>query len=127
MASRHGLRVDLSLDPDADPGSPVIASILFRSARELLFNVVKHSGTNTARISTRVEGARLQLCVADAGRGFDPAGLKQIWRRNAGFGLFSIEDRIRMLGGSVAIDGAPGIGCAVFLTVPSHSAATPEE
>lgn len=122
MESRHHLRVAVDTEPGADPDSPVIAAILFRSARELLFNVVKHSGTNAARMTVRTEGACHLLRVADSGQGFDPVRIRQDWQRNAGFGLFSIEDRLLMLGGRMEIRSAPEQGCTVTLIAPKPAA-----
>lgn len=123
MENRHGLRVAVETLPGADPDSPVIASILFRSARELLFNVVKHSGTTAARITAGSEDDHHLLRVADSGKGFHPDLVRQKWRQNAGFGLFSIEDRISMLGGRMEIESAPELGCIVALIVPKSAAA----
>lgn len=127
METQHALQVAFEIAPDVDPDSSVLASILFRSARELLFNVVKHSGTRSARITARTEGDQILLCVSDSGKGFDPVAGRQNWRRNVGFGLFSIEDRIKMLGGRMEIDGAPGRGCGVTLIVPRHAAVEPDD
>ena len=127
METQHALQVAVEIAPDVDPDSPVLGSILFRSARELLFNVLKHSGTRAARITARTEGDQILLCVSDSGKGFDPVAGRQNWRRNVGFGLFSIEDRIKMLGGRMEIDGAPGRGCAVTLIVPRHAAIEPDD
>ena len=110
METQHALQVAVETDPDVDPDSPVLASILFRSARELLFNVVKHSGTHAARITARLEGDQILLRVADSGKGFDDDDVRRNWRRNIGFGLFSIEDRINMLGGRMEIGGGPRAG-----------------
>lgn len=127
METQHALQVAVETDPDVDPDSPVLASILFRSARELLFNVVKHSGTHAARITARLEGDQILLRVADYGKGFDDDDVRRNWRRNIGFGLFSIEDRINMLGGRMEIGGAPGRGCTVTLIVPKHTAVEPDD
>ena len=127
METQHALQVAVETEPYVDPDSPVLASILFRSARELLFNVVKHSGTHAARVTARLEGDQILLRVTDSGKGFDDDDVRRNWRRNIGFGLFSIEDRINMLGGRMEIEGAPGRGCTVTLIVPKHAAVEPDD
>lgn len=89
--------------------------MLWKSARELLHNVVKHAGARRVDITLAAQGEGIVLEVADDGCGFD-VGLA---RRDAGerFGLFSIEERLRQLGGHLELDTAPGRGTRVRLVV----------
>ncbi len=61
--------------------------------------------------------------VTDAGDGFDPAQLWTAGGTAGGFGLFTIRERLELLGGSLKIDSAPGRGCRITL-VASLKAAT---
>ncbi len=60
---------------------------------------------------TRQDG-HVELAVRDTGTGFDPAA------PHAGSGLAHIRDRVAELGGTVAIDSAPGRGAALTVRVP---------
>jgi CheY-like chemotaxis protein len=92
----------------------------FEAVREMLFNVVKHARVNRARVSLLRQGPdEVRLSVADEGEGFDPQ------RVGAGagsgvFGLFSIRERLRLLGGRMEIDTAPGRGCCIALVAPMN-------
>jgi signal transduction histidine kinase len=78
---------------------------------ESLANVLKHADATHATISLAYADGRLRLGVADDGRGFDPdAGLDG--------GLAGLRDRIRALGGSVAISSRPGQGTRVTASLP---------
>src|SRR5262249_42080957 len=66
-----------------------------------------------------------QLCitVADQGIGFDPARLDNRSKLGqAGWGLFSISERLTLLGGRFDIDSAPGRGTRVRLVAPRGAA-----
>lgn len=129
MKTRFGLNVTVHAQHHAEPHSIVLASILFRSIRELLFNVIKHAGVNSAIMDIRSENGIINIRIKDLGNGFvyDPA--RSRLNRETGFGLWSIEDRITFLGGHMKINTAPGKGCCIELTVPkdvSRKHSTPE-
>ncbi|MCA9726918.1 MAG: sensor histidine kinase [Candidatus Eisenbacteria bacterium] len=90
--------------------------MLFKSVRELLMNSLKHSGAPHAEVDVHWRDGMVSVTVSDDGRGFDPAA--QAHAHHDGFGLFSIRERIRDLGGSVAMVSAPRRGCRTTLEVP---------
>ena len=96
-----------------------VSVMLFKSAGELLFNSLKYSGANEARVTLTWSDTALSLEVDDRGRGFDPSATGAAG--GDGFGLFSIRERFRDLGGTVGIASAPGAGCRVTLGVPLGS------
>jgi len=99
-----------------------IKVMLWKSARELLHNVVKHAAARTVTLTLACRDDRVGLTVQDDGVGFDFIAA----RRNAGdrFGLFSIEERLHQLGGDMTVDTAPGKGTEVCLeaTIPGGNA-----
>ncbi len=120
MRDKHQLEVHLTAEPDAEPQREDVRVLTFESVRELLFNVVKHGQTDRAWIDLVRNGDEcLRLSVRDEGVGFDP----ELARRRAageagGFGLFSIEERLAMLGGSLSIRSAPGTGSQFTISAP---------
>lgn len=114
MRSKHGLQVEVRTDEAANPPAEDVKVFLFQAARELLFNVVKHAGTRRAQVElNRHENGQVQLVVRDNGIGFDASRLREASSR--GFGLFSIRERIELLGGRMEIDSAPGAGTRITL------------
>ena len=97
--------------------------LLFTAARELLFNVVKHSGVRRATLELADGAGGVVLRVSDRGCGFDP----QRWRsqRPQGFGLFSIRERVESLGGVFALNSRPGRGVRVTVKLPLREDAMP--
>jgi CheY-like chemotaxis protein len=118
MMKLYGLAVALEVGSDAEIRSSVLCSLLIRSIRELLFNIVKHSGTNTAAIQVQRDGPLMEILISDDGKGCDPDELKGKRDRQEAFGLFDIEDRIRFLGGRMQVDTACGKGFCIRLRVP---------
>jgi signal transduction histidine kinase len=78
---------------------------------ESLANVLKHADATRATISLTCDDGRLQLGVADDGRGFDPDALSH-------GGLAGLRDRIRALGGTVSIASQPGHGTRITASLP---------
>jgi CheY-like chemotaxis protein len=92
--------------------------------RELLFNVVKHAQVDQVDVDlARESGDMLRITVTDRGIGFDHAGLVDRAKAgHVGWGLFSIRERLTLLGGRFDIDSAPGRGTRFRLIAPAGSA-----
>jgi signal transduction histidine kinase len=85
--------------------------------RELLWNVVKHAKATEAAIRVERSDDAVRVAVEDRGRGFDPS--KQTApTEEGGYGLFSIAERIDLLGGKMEIQSAKRRGTRVTLTAP---------
>lgn len=102
---------------------------LFRGTRELMVNAVKHAAAG--RITVRLdcpEDRLVRVDVADDGVGFDPATIDREGGGHpaCGFGLFSIRERLRFLGGRMAVMSEPGRGTQVTMEVPLRHATADE-
>jgi signal transduction histidine kinase len=119
MEQTCGLNVAVAVDPRAEPESEAVRIMLFEAARELLFNVVKHAETSRARLElASAAGDEVCLTVSDAGAGYAPAMHQSDYATSSGFGLFSIRERLELLGGRLEIDTAPGRGTRVSVHAP---------
>ena len=118
MRDKHGLAVELRGDTDADDRGD-LAVLLFHAARELLFNVVKHAGVSAATVEVTRGDGRVSVSVSDDGRGVDPAAVVRTpGDVDGGFGLFSIRERLALLGGKFEVQGAPGEGARFTMSAP---------
>lgn len=119
MAEKHGLKVVLGIEGTAGLKLEENLSILlFQSVRELLFNVVKHAKVQTARLEIKEQDKYVHIQVSDAGVGFDPARLQVEGGKAGSFGLFSIRQRLELLGGYLCSDSASGQGSRFALSAP---------
>ena len=123
MEHMHNLKVEVaSSGPVRLPAD--VHLLVYHLLRELLFNVVKHAGTDRARVSVAREADRLVVLVEDEGAGFNPAAEQE--RRPAtqgGFGLRSVRQRLSLLGGRLETDAAPDRGTRMTLFMPLDAAA----
>ncbi|MCE5327237.1 MAG: response regulator [Planctomycetaceae bacterium] len=129
MQERYGLDVHVEADPQAQPEDEDLRGFLFQSARELLFNVVKHAHVKEASAKLSINrDARVELAVEDHGIGFDPQSLQSGEGEDGdsvGFGIFSIRERIEALGGAMELTSHPGDGTRVAVTAPLRGAVYP--
>lgn len=117
MRERHGLEIELSIDADTAPRREQLNGFLFKAARELLFNVVKHSGVRTAALSLCRGDECVEMKISDDGDGFDPAEIEP-GGDGTGLGLLTIRERAEFLGGTVEIESVKGDGSRFKLRLP---------
>lgn len=125
MKEKHGLTVELHADDRARAEREDVRILLFQSVRELLFNVVKHSGVHEARLEVTLPDAdHIIVTVSDCGRGFDATKTTPPDSSDrTGFGLFSISERLALLGGSFEVESRPGGGVRCVLVAPANHTA----
>jgi PAS domain S-box-containing protein len=116
---KYGLDVAVSADPRVDEVAEPVKVLLFQAVRELLFNIVKHAGVRAAEINASpARAGHVRIEVIDAGVGFEDSRDKPA-AAMTGFGLFSIRQRIGLLGGTFAVESAPGRGARVSIVCPT--------
>jgi two-component system NarL family sensor kinase len=116
VADRLGAEVTVAVDPAAVGRHDELIVVL---ARELLTNVVKHSGARHVVVTVAADVERIELEVRDDGAGFDPA------RREGALldghvGLASSEQRVRSAGGELIVTSTPGSGTQVQAVLPPN-------
>jgi signal transduction histidine kinase len=111
LAARGGLEVQVQIDPADPPAATRVP--LYRLAQEALSNVARHSGARHVHLQwcSPVAG-RGVLTVRDDGHGFD------VTQPHPGhFGLTNMQERAALLGGTLRLDSAPGVGTTVEVEV----------
>jgi signal transduction histidine kinase len=88
---------------------------LYTAARELLTNVVKHANAKQAILSVGLKDGNIVITVADDGAGCPSL---PVACDGAGFGLFSIRERLKHFGGLLSIESLPGRGTTVTVVMP---------
>jgi signal transduction histidine kinase len=111
------LTVDLQVQVDEAGIDLELRILAFKLIRELLRNVIKHSGQKAARVVVNMTDEELHVDVVDQGVGFEWQ-LSLFETRAERFGLWSIAERVREAGGTLNVDTAPGRGCRVSLRLP---------
>lgn len=117
ISSKNGINIKFRGRDEYEPIKHDLQVLLFQATRELLLNVVKHSGAQEASVSVGGDRKKIRIEVKDNGKGFDG---KVAFRAEStgGFGLFSVKERLRHLGGQLAIYSKPGKGTRAVITAP---------
>ena len=112
-------KVKIDFNSQDLPGSlpPDISLCLFRVLQESLRNAVKHSGAR--QVEVRLTGTldEIHLAVSDGGVGFD----SQDTKKSRGLGLISMEERLKILTGTLSIESQPKCGTTIHARVPLTS------
>lgn len=114
LAQAHGLSIEFAAAgvPASIPGETALC--LYRITQEALRNIIKHSGAPHARVELCGSPDAITLKISDDGAGFDPVGSDG----NPGLGLVSMRERLRLVGGQIAIDARPAGGVRIDVRIP---------
>jgi signal transduction histidine kinase len=109
-----GLRFIFETEPEELELPTEIEREIYLVLREGLLNVARHAHASSAEILVRAASGKIQGVLVDDGIGFDPVGAPS----GNGFGLASMRDRIRKLGGELSIESSLGKGTRIKFDVP---------
>ena len=90
---------------------------IYRIVQEALNNMLKHSQATEGWVLAGNNSGTLSLTIGDNGLGFTPADGRESQQESKGFGLVGIAERVRMLGGRVVIQSAPGRGSSMQISL----------
>jgi signal transduction histidine kinase len=122
FCKEYGERQKLEIDfnshdlPAALP--PELSLSLFRVLQEGLRNATKHSGVKSFEVRLWGTPDEIHLTVRDSGVGFDPGATRGV----RGLGLVSMEERLKLLNGTLMIESQPKCGTTIHARVPFASA-----
>jgi two-component system, NarL family, sensor histidine kinase DevS len=114
--AQAGVAVEVDVDA-ADALPQMQRTVAFRVIQEALANVGRHARATHTRIEAREVEGRMEVRVADDGRGFDPAAATG-GLMGGHLGLSAMRQRAALAGGAIRIESAPGAGTTVKLTLP---------
>lgn len=91
---------------------------LFRFAQGAVANIAQHSQAKNANIVLEYQDDKLLLEISDDGQGFDMSEIKHIEESGRGRGIFSMRERIKILGGKLSGQSQPGQGTTIWVQIP---------
>lgn len=93
-----------------------IETALYRVLQEALTNVARHAHADTVHLTLHYTAHRIRATCEDDGCGFDPDA---VFEREVGsMGLWSMRERVTLLGGTLQINSAAGHGTQLCFDVP---------
>jgi len=116
-AAQHGLKIKFHHTDWHHRLGEDLRVLLFQATREILFNIVKHAQATTVRINLTRDGELVRLAISDDGIGFDVAAVTLSSRQGTGYGLFSIGERMKYLGGKLQVESGE-TGTEILLLAP---------
>jgi signal transduction histidine kinase len=116
VEQRHDVQVSLATGGDLERIDPELALSLFRIAQEALRNAAVHGDARRLAVDVARAPAdgRITLTVIDDGCGFDLEGVR---RNGCGLGLLTMEERARLIAGTLSINTSPGAGTVIRVQV----------
>jgi two-component system, NarL family, sensor histidine kinase UhpB len=118
MRNNYGLIVDLEIKGPLNNIKGDFQVFITQLVRELLSNVVKHSGVLKARVKAVFENNQLTVIVKDEGMGFDTDAVVSKAPAESKFGLFSVRERLNLLGGQLKLESRLGNGTECIIIYP---------
>jgi signal transduction histidine kinase len=115
FSKRTGIPVSVTIEGGFAGLADRQRTYVYRIVQEALTNCAKHARAH--QISVRLLGRdeQIELTVTDDGTGFDRAKAA-----HSGLGLIGIEERVRELGGVIAVQSAPKRGTTIHVTIPQN-------
>ncbi len=96
--------------------------VVYRIVQEALTNVAKHAEASTVDVAVTRDRRGVEAAIRDDGRGFD---VDQVMiSRERGLGLFGMQERVALVGGTLRMTSQPGSGTRISISVPVEP--TPE-
>lgn len=117
LTERHGVACTVEDTGEKIEMEEDLMVTLYQLVRELMVNVTKHAQAKNASVAVGREDGDISIRVRDDGKGFDPT------TAIGGFGLFSIRERLKSLGGELVIDSRPGAGTTATIRAPVQARA----
>ncbi len=119
LCGRVGVAFDFRCASDAPTLSRALSVELYRMARELIVNALKHAHANHVSVAMSGDSEGIWVAIEDDGGGLDPARFEQAASGRGGtFGLFSVRERLRDLDGSLELKSRTSAGTRIEMAVP---------
>jgi two-component system, NarL family, sensor kinase len=111
---REGISVHFDAQPVPADIRKEITLCIYRIVQEGLRNIARHAHATEAHVSLSAEADVLHLCIQDDGIGFHP----HLAKRRSGLGLASMDERVRLIQGTVMIESKPRKGTFISVRIP---------
>jgi signal transduction histidine kinase len=115
---RSGITVSVETRGDFNALTPSQRLAIVRLIQEALTNVREHSGARAAAVRVTARHAHTEAVVTDDGRGFDVERTLVMAAHRGRLGLVGMSERVRLLGGVLAVESRPGGPTTIAAALP---------
>jgi two-component system NarL family sensor kinase len=113
LAAKTNLEIEFEATGGRRPLPVRIEAGLYRVAQEALTNIIQHAEAEQVSVQLTIKPVQVQLLIEDDGQGFDPDQVPP-----GRYGLIGLNERVKLLGGQLALKSCPGTGTWIEVTVP---------
>ena len=115
----NGISASLKVLGEERRFSPEVESLLFRIVQEALNNIRRHAQASEAQVVAEFAEDRTKVTISDNGRGFELSGRVDGLPRSGKLGLAGMQERARLLGGTLEVKSTPNKGTTLIVEVPT--------
>ena len=121
--AEYGQRFNISIDLETEGIvehrlPPAVETALYRIIQEALTNVARHAAATNVSVLVRYNRGAVLAMVEDDGQGFDPGLREHAQSSDRHLGLFGMQERASLLGGTLLVESAVGRGTTIVVRVP---------
>jgi signal transduction histidine kinase len=117
MSRRGETEVEVRAENISDTLSDPLKLCIYRIVQEALNNANRHAHAKNVVVELKQSGNSISVRIEDDGSGFDP-------KRTRGMGLLGMEERVKRLGGTIAIESRPGTRTIIRAELPVEASAS---
>ena len=118
LQNQHGIPTYFDDDNQPKPLDEDLRVLVFQAVNELLLNVVKHARARHVQVSMWRDDGQMHIGIHDDGVGFNVTEMSSRWgRKDGGFGLFSIRERLKAFSGNLDVK-SDSYGTTITLSAP---------
>jgi PAS domain S-box-containing protein len=118
VAKHSGINVEVKTNGAERRFSPEAELVLFRIVQEALRNVWRHSQSTSAELIVKFDQSKIKITVSDNGKGFELPGIIGDLTKDGKLGLAGMQERAKLLGGSLTVESEPSKGTTVTIEAP---------
>jgi prepilin-type processing-associated H-X9-DG protein len=118
LAEEDGIEANLSVLGTSKRLSPEVELTLFRIAQEALNNARRHARASHVEVTVAFADGSVEMSIRDDGQGFTTPARSGDLAHSGKLGLIGMNERARLLGGTLTVWSQPGRGTRAVVSVP---------
>jgi len=119
MKEYNGIDVELKVLGIERRFTPEVELLIFRIAQEAFSNIKRHAQASAACVVIDFAEGKTRVAISDNGQGFELPARTDDLLHSGRLGLAGMQERARLLGGTLEVQSAPGEGTTIIVEIPS--------
>jgi signal transduction histidine kinase len=120
FTKRSGIRIRFTAFRGVEQLNSSKRTVLYRVAQSALANAAQHAHATRVNVSIRKSPGAIRMEIRDNGTGFEVERVL-FAKRHKRLGLLGMRERVEMVGGTFAVESAPGRGTTIRALIPVNN------